>query len=1004
MRPLVAILLPFLRPFLLVASAAGAAEVTYNRDVRPILSDNCFSCHGFDEKGRKADLRLDTFEGATESGAIVPGDAAASLLWERITSDDADEVMPPPETHKTLTAAQKDVLRRWIEAGAEYEPHWAFVPPGAVEPPAVAAAAWPRSDLDRFILARLEQEGLAPAPEADRATLIRRVTLDLTGLPPTPAEVEAFLADESPQAYEKVVDRLLASPHYGERMAVDWLDAARYADTNGYQVDRDREMWPWRDWVMAAFNRNQPFDQFTVEQLAGDLLPEATLEQRLATGFNRNHMINEEGGIIPEEFLAEYTADRVETTAAVWLGQTFACCRCHDHKYDPFTARDFYALKAFFHNVPELGMGKRQAKPNASSPPVLALPSAELDAGKAALRDRLSGLDAERLALIESPPAGWEAWAQRLVTQPPRWERLAPDTVTGSGFEVSLREGSVQVEPELGDGLWNFRIVMRPHAGRVTAVRLVGEAVEEKSLFRMHRVTAEAVVAGKATPLVLRPIVAGDSLAVASLRPLVRADNLVPPGFNVPGGGGLSAVFALDPPLEAAEPVTMRLTVGSRANTDVTRWRLEATDGDPDLLVPTATLAAAAKPAAERSTADRTLLGSAFAATTAAVRRLDDEIAAVTKQIADVDLAYPASMVMEEMAAPRDTFILVRGQYDKPGEKVVAATPAVLPPLAADLPRNRLGMALWLVDPGNPLTARVAVNRFWQQVFGTGIVKTSEDFGSQGSPPSHPELLDWLAGEFVRTGWDVKRLMRSLVTSATYRQESRLRPELSSRDPDNRLLARGPRFRLAGEFVRDQALAVSGLLVPRLGGPSVRPYHPPGLYETMAPTSPDTVKTWVQDKGDSLYRRSLYTFWKRSIPHPALLAFGTPFREVCTLQRSRSNTPLQALNLMNDETYVEAARFLAERMIKEGGDTTEQRLAHGFRLVLARPPSPAQLAIVRRGYDRARADFTGDPAAARALLAVGEKPSTAGLDPIEHAALTTVASTLLCLDEAVTKQ
>jgi mono/diheme cytochrome c family protein len=988
----------------LPAGSATAATPTYNRDIRPILSDNCFACHGFDEKGRKADLRLDTLEGATESGAIVPGDAAASTLWDRITADAPDEVMPPPESHKTLTPEQKDLLRRWIDAGAAYEPHWSFVPPARVAPPAVAAASWPRSDLDRFILARLEQEGLVPAPEADKAALIRRVTLDLTGLPPTLAQVDAFLADASPQAYEKVVDRLLASPHYGERMAVDWLDAARYADTNGYQVDRDREMWPWRDWVIASFNANQPFDQFTIEQLAGDLLPGATVEQRLATGFNRNHMINEEGGIIPDEFLAEYTADRVETTAAVWLGQTFACCRCHDHKYDPFTARDFYALKAFFHNVPELGMGRRQAKPNASSPPVLALPSAELDARKAALAARVAALEADRTALAERPPAGWEAWTERLVAAPPEWQPLAAESATGTGFEVSVREGRVQVEPELGDGLWSFRASMRPHAGRVTAVRLVGQAAEADSLFRMHRVAAEATVAGKATPLVLRPLVAGGSLATEKLRPLVTPDNIVPPGFTVAAGRPLEAVFALDPPLEPQEQVTIRLTVHARANTDVTRWRLEVTSDDPGLLVPAAVRAAAATPAADRSPADRAALGTAFAATTAAARTLDDQIAAVRKQIADVDLSYPASMVMEEMAVPRDTFILVRGQYDKPGEKVTAATPAVLPPLAPGLPTNRLGLARWLVDPAHPLTARVAVNRFWQQVFGTGLVKTSEDFGSQGAAPSHPELLDWLAGEFVRTGWDVKRLMRLLVTSATYRQDARLRPDLLARDPDNRLLARGPRFRLAGEFVRDQALAVSGLLMPRIGGPSVRPYHPPGLYETMAPTSPDTVKTWVQDHGGSLYRRSLYTFWKRSIPHPALLAFGTPFRETCTLQRPRSNTPLQALNLMNDETYVEASRFLAERMMTEAGAAADARLAHGFRLVLARPPSAEQLAILRRGHDRARVDFARDPAAARGLLAVGEKPATPGLDPVEHAALTVVASTILCLDDAVTKQ
>jgi hypothetical protein len=753
--------------------------VRFNRDVRPILSDNCFACHGFDSKNRKADLRLDTREGATANNdgvtAIVPRNINKSALWKVINSTDADVVMPPPETHKKLSSEQKKTLRKWIEQGAPYEKHWSFVPPIAQELPKVKQVDWPRHPFDHFILAKLESKKLKPSPEAEKETLIRRVTLDLTGLPPSLQEVDAFLADTSPVAYEKVVDRLLASPHYGERMAVDWLDAARYADTNGFQVDRDREIWAWRDWVIGAFNRNLPFDQFTIEQLAGDLLPNPTIEQRIATGFNRNNMLNEEGGIDPEEFRAEYAADRAETTAGVWLGLTFNCCRCHDHKYDPLTARDFYSMKAFFNSVPEIGNGNHTANIRVNSPPQIKLP--------------------------------------------------APET-------------------------------------------------EEK----------------------------------------IRV-------------------------------LTEQLT---KAQTEQAK----------------------------------------------------DQVAALQKQIKELELSIPTTLVMEDMKAPRPTHILMRGAFNSPGERVEPGTPEVLGAMASDLPRNRLGLAKWLVDPKNPLTARVIVNRFWQQVFGYGLVKTSEDFGTQGDLPSHPEMLDWLAQDFVSNAWNVKRLMKMLVTSSAYRQHSRFTPQLLEMDPDNRLLARGSRNRLMGEFIRDQALAISGLLVNKVGGPSVKPYHPPGLYEQV--TAQGGVNTYVKDKGENLYRRSLYTYWKRSVPHPAMLSFGAPFREVCSLQRPRSNTPLQALNLMNDEAYVEASRFLAARMMRSSADNTA-RLAFGFRTVLARTPKPKEMAILDRAYRRAFEDFTKDPASAKAFLSVGDTPTDPQLNPVELAAFATVASTLLCMDETVTK-
>ena len=758
---------------------APPARPGFNRDIRPILSDACFHCHGPDQNTREAGLRLDVRDdatSATESGAvaIVPGHPEKSEVVRRIFSTDEDDRMPPDRSHKSLTPRQKEVLSHWIAQGAEYQNHWAYEP--VQRPPVPTPNDHP---VDAFIRQRLATENLRAAEEADRVTLIRRATLDLTGLPPSLVEVDAFLNDTAPGAWERVIDRLLASPHYGERMAIDWLDAARYADTNGYQVDRDRSLHPWRDWVIQAFNENKRFDQFTLEQLAGDLLPNATVAQRVATGFNRNHMINEEGGVTEEEFLANYTADRVETTATVWLAQTFNCARCHDHKFDPLTQRDFYSLKAFFHNVSEKGAGDYSKPANVSSPPFLPVPGPDLAAKISAIKTDI--------------------------------EQAAPDQ-----------------SPE-----------------------------------------------GKA------------------------------------------------------------------------------------------------------------------------------RVAALTKSLEEAENAVPVTLVMDD-AMPRDTFILLRGAFDQPGEKVTATTPAIMPPMSDSLPRNRLGLARWLVDPAHPLTARVTVNRYWQMLFGTGLVATAEDFGSQGEPPSHPELLDWLAAEFISSGWDTKAMLRLLVTSATYRQSSKFTPAARERDPDNRLLARGPRFRLPGEFVRDQALAASGLLATKIGGPSVKPYHPPGLYEQITEGSGTTV--YVPGKGEDLHRRSLYTYWKRSVPNPAMMLFDAPFRETCVMRRPRTNTPLQALNLLNDPTYVEASRRLAQRMLLEGGASTSSRLTHGFRLVTARHPRPAEMTILTASLERTLLDFQADQAGAEALLQVGEATTQPGLNAAELAAYTTVASTLLNLDETVTKE
>ena len=987
---------------------SATEPVDFNRDVRPILSENCFACHGADKNNLKGKRRLDSLEGATEEQndirAIIPGDPNNSDLWIRVISSDEEERMPPLDSHKSLSSLQKETLKRWIAEGAHYQPHWAYLAPSHQALPAVTAVKWARNGLDRFVIAHLEKQKLFPAPEADRKTLIRRVSLDLTGLPPTPMEISAFLADQSSDAYERLVDRLLRSPHYGERMAVDWLDAARYADTNGYQVDRDRETWAWRDWVIRAFNENMRFDQFTVEQLAGDLLPQPTLDQKVATGFNRNHMINEEGGIIPEEFLAEYASDRVETTAAIWLGQTFNCTRCHDHKFDPFTQKDYYSLKAFFQNVPELGKSIRQNDFRFNSPPYVTLPSPEIDARLSSMRDQQKTKKLRLAQLRGSDGIEFITWRERIAKDRAEWIQLKPIAANAEDQKPEIENSTQSVIFEyLNNTRMDTTVRTSAPGGKITALRVTCEATDIAGTFNLTEMGLK-LKQGAAEPvdLYMRPADEGASLGREAAELVYDGSRETRVPLKVTSKNPISIVFEFKEPLDlSAESDELIFVVGSYGATSPTRWRFEVTGSAAELIVPSSLAHAAANP---QETGARESLNARFALQQPAGRMFEDELTTLHRQIVATERDYSTTMVMEEMAKPRDTFILIRGAYDKPGERVTADTPAVLPPLSDDLPRNRLGLARWLVDPANPLTARVTVNRYWQSVFGVGLVKTSEDFGSQGEPPLNPALLDWLATEFIRSGWDIKAMMRLLVTSATYRQASRVTPELLERDPENRLLARGARFRLTGEFVRDQALAVSGLLVPKVGGPSVRPYHPPGLYEGVAPTSEDTVKTYVQGRGDDLHRRSLYTYWKRSVPHPAMLAFDVPFREVCTVKRSRTNTPAQALNLMNDPTYVEAARFIAQRMLREGGSSADERLIFAHRLVLAREPDEARLAVLRRALSRAQNDFASDPVAAAAFIHFGDTPSDAGLPAIELAAYTALASTLLCMDETVTKQ
>lgn len=754
----------------LLATALAARAVDFKRDVRPIFSDTCFKCHGPDAKARKAKLRLDTKSGVfgneAPEGLIVPGKPEESELFRRIATADHDDLMPPPKTGLKLSTQQVDTIRSWIARGAEPpadDRHWAFIPPRRPEVPRLDTDAIRHNPIDHFVQRRLRQEKLEPAEPADKETILRRVTYDLTGLPPTAQEQEAFLADESEEAYERAVDRLLWSSRYGEHMALNWLEAARYADTDGYQNDRLRYMWVWRDWVLQAINDNMPFDRFTLEQLAGDMLPERNFYTQVASGFNRNHRINSEGGSIPDEWIVEYVADRVETVGTVYMGLTFNCSRCHDHKYDPITQKEFYQLFAFFNSVAEAGLGPN----NGNSPPFIPVPKSW---------PFLAGKDQEFV-----------------VPEPPK---------------VRLQQTSVP----------------RPQPGK------------------------------------------------------------------------------------------------------------------PDTV-----------------------------------------------------------MVMHELKKPRDTYVLNRGLYNQPdkSEKLSPETPATLGGMPADLPRNRIGLAKWLLDPSHPLTTRVTVNRMWQHFFGRGLVRTSENFGIQGELPSHPELLDWLATEFVRQGWNMKEFYKLIVMSATYRQASDAAPKELRRDPDNRLLARGPRKRLTPYQIRDSALFASGLLVEKVGGPSVKPYMPPGLWKSISN------RRYDQGQGEDLYRRSLYTYWMRTIPPPTMMAFNAAEREVCTVRKDLTTTPLQALTMMNNVTFVESARFIAERMIREGGNRAGQRLDHVFRLILNRRPTASERRSLMNDYRQYRKEFAAKPDDAAALLAIGTSRRDPKLRAVDVASWTMVANTILNLDEAI---
>lgn len=1002
-----AVLAPGFRP----AEGAEGGKVSFSRDVLPILSDNCFQCHGPDGAQRKADLRLDTKEGAlrTKEPVVVPGKSGESELYLRVISDDAAEVMPPPKSNRKLTAAQKEVLKRWIDEGAAWGKHWAYEAPRRPELPAVKNEKWARNAIDRFVLARLEAEGLSPSAEAARETLLRRVSLDLTGLPPTPEEIDAFLADKSEQAYEKVVDRLLASPRYGERMVWEWLDAARYADTNGYQGDPTRSMWFWRDWAIEALNKNMPFDQFTVEQIAGDLLPNPTRSQLVATGFHRNHMINGEGGRIAEESRVDYVQDRVETTGTVWLGLTLNCCRCHDHKFDPILQREYYSLSAYFNSIDE--NGGADAHPHGN--PVLAIPTPEQEQRIAELKTREADANRARDELgqkLRGKLPEWEksiAGAAATVT----WTALVPEELKSEGGADLAKgeDGSVTASgknPERD----TFVLTLKTKLKSITGLRLEalpddkfvnngpGRADNGNFVLTEFKVT----LGGKALPLTA---VSAD-YAQGGFPPENAVDGKDDTGWAVASEFGKlhTAVFAVNGTAasDAAETaVTVRLEFRSIHISHVLgKFRVSATDAPATALKPLpdnirAILATAAE---QRNDGQKKELTEFFLNSEPALAEARKAVDDARKAREQAEKDVPRTMVMRDRAQPRETFVLVRGAYDKFAEKVTHGVPAVLPALPGDAPPNRLALAKWIVSPENPLTARVTVNRVWQLFFGMGLVKTAEDFGVQGEKPSHPELLDWLAREFVESGWDVKRLHKLIVMSATYRQSSKVTKEGAERDPENRLLGRGARIRLPSWMIRDQALAASGLLVEKVGGRPVKGYQPTGIWEEATFGQ----IRYEQEHGESLYRRSLYQFWRR-IVGPTMF-FDVANRQTCTVKLARTNTPLHALATLNDVTYVEASRNLAQRVLLGPASDDAGRIREAFRRCTGRFPNAAELEVLTKRLARLRERFAKDADEAKKLIAVGESKADPRVNVTDLAAYTSLASVMLNLDETISKE
>lgn len=1023
------LLRPFLVFTLLTTSAPAAGKLDFNRDIRPILSDNCFACHGFDAKKRKADLRLDVPEGAFTAieGAfpIKPGDVDASTIIQRILSHDEDEVMPPPDTNKKVNPEQVEILKRWIKEGAQYKKHWSFEAPVKTAPPQVKGPV--SNPIDAFIQARLAEEGLSPSPEASKETLIRRVTLDLTGLPPTLAEIDAFLADTSPDAYEKVVARLLKSERYGEHMGRYWLDAARYADTHGLHLDNERSMWPYRDWVVRAFNANLPYDQFTLWQLAGDLLPNATVDQQIASGFNRCNVTTSEGGSINEEFIYRYAVDRTDTTMAVWMGLTAGCAVCHDHKFDPISQKEFYSMYAFFNSAADPAMDGNILL----TPPILRLSSAEqkkqladidqkIAAAEAKIREAIKTLNYIDPATVQPPPPvqtsevvwfedAFPAGANVGVAGAPT-EFVTKDKGPVFSGNAALKRTATGVAQDFFANGGKFEV---PPNGKVSVQCLIDEKNPPKAVMLQFHTAGwnNRAVWGEEGAIPFGKVRTPERVMMGKLPEAGKWVRLEVPVEKV----GLKPGMKITGYAFTQFGGTVywdRLAMSSRVDPakdpqwSWSKW-IEKNQGKRVAELPNdlQTLVRGKKPA-EWSKKDAERLQewwfeNEYQGARSLVEGSRGEKLALESQKKALDAVIPATFVMADLPEKRESFVMERGQYDKPKDKVTRGTPAIFPPLPTQAEYTRLDLAKWLVSPQHPLTARVQANRLWQQFFGVGLVKTSNDFGSQGEPPSHPELLDWLAVTFRESGWDMKDFVRMIVTSHTYRQSAEHSDLAVQKDPENRLLSHGPRFRLDAEEVRDQALFVSGLLSPKIGGKGVRPYQPENIWEPVGFGGSNT-RNYIQDHGESLYRRSLYTFWKRTAPPPNMTSFDAPNRESYCLRRERSNTPLQALTLMNDIQFFEAARNFAQRVMQTNA-STDARITALFRTSTGRFPTAQEAEIIRQDFEKHLAAYTAKPEEAKKAISYGESKPDEKLNPAELAAWTMVANLVMNLDEVVTK-
>ena len=1044
--------------------------VDFNLHIRSVLSDTCFACHGPDAMAREAGLRLDTPEGAfaaLESDSrrygIVPGNPNASEIYRRILSDDPDYIMPTPTSNLSLTNRQIALIKRWIEQGAEFKPHWAFIPPQKPEIPQVKNSDWPKNEIDHFVLDKIEKTGISPSPDAARETILRRVSFDLTGLPPTVEELDRFLEDDSPDAYERAVDRLLASHSYGERVANEWLDVARYADTHGYQDDGANDMWPWREWVIHAFNRNMPFDEFTTWQLAGDLLPDPTHEQRLATGFGRVHQQSQEGGIIGEEYRVEYVADRVLTTGTAFLGMTMQCARCHDHKYDPISEKEYYEFAAFFDNINDIG----QIPNKGAAGPTILLHDEETENMIGYLKNKISSAERDLGNQINSKRGEFRQWLQ----QPGLQDQFNTET---RGLYASMDLNTIR-----GDSAIIVQVKDSVLTGSITGSLKVVEGVERNAIEFSHGNAANLPQrfalferndsfslsfwvyppesTGEVPMLVKKGMIfighpgydvslfdhrvsmrlahgwPFNAIQVLTQEPLKRDEwNHIAVSYNGSSRADGIEIFVngVQQPLHIEHDKLFKniaipedepryryqdFLLGHRQSFEQLRYegmRLDEIRIYERRLSAAEALILAGKRAEldqllSKNTQELTpnqenILFSHYLLHGAPdIEASEKDLKNYRAELSSIKDTLPEVMVMEERLNLRNSYIRERGMYDQPGDVVYPGVPASIMEFSGDWPQNRYGLAKWIIHEDNPLTARVLVNRYWQMIFGTGLVDTPDDFGNQGTIPTHPELLDWLAFEFRESGWNLKHLLKTMVMSATYRQSSVITPEMMEFDPNNRLYARGPRYRLPAEMIRDNALLASGLLVDKIGGPSVFPYQPAGLWEET--TSGRHLTTYYQDTGENLYRRSLYTFWKRTVPPPGMTTFDAAMRTHPTVQREHTSTPMQALLTLNDPIYVESSRLLAERMLKEGGESLDEQIIFAFRAAASRKPNGQELSILMSLFEEEYQTYKNDPGLAEQLLKVGEFPADPGLDPVDVAARTIVASAIFNLDQTITK-